>query len=235
MRSNLMRRLVVASLALMVFTLSSRSVQAAAIQLLNYEGGVQFSQSVPGGGIEIPQYLPMTLNYGPQGGSLTFDAGAINPGAGGLSAYANQTFPVSGQFFLNLGVPANSSNNSFAGPDLWISGQFTGTLTGPGSGGSAWRWSGGYSGTATSAILDPFSSQDPSQLPSPLLDILNHPDHLHFSVYVTGGDMNYLTATLTFDPPSPIPTPAPEPTSLITLVAGVAVVIYRRRKTRATE
>jgi hypothetical protein len=128
-------------------------------------------------------------------------------------------------------VPSDGSDHSFSGPVLAISGNLTGTLTGPGDAGEAWLWSGGYSGTATSTALDPFNSQNISQLPAPLLDILNHPDHLHFSAYVTGGQYNDLTATLTFDPPSPVPTP--EPAALITLAVGAAVVICHRRKTRA--
>jgi hypothetical protein len=226
-----MLRRLVANIALLIFVLPSPGARASSIQLLNYEGGVQFSQSAPeNSGFSIPQYLPMTLNYGPQGGSVTFDAGALTPPFSGLTANSNQVFPINGQFFLNLGVPSNGSNNSFAGPVIDISGTLTGTLTGPGAGGVTWRWSGGYSGTATSATLDPFNSQDTSQLPAPLLDILNHPDHLHFSVSVTGGEFNDLTATLTFDPPSPVT--APEPTTMITLAVGAATMIYRRRKSR---
>ncbi len=228
-----MHRLVIATLAALMSVLPSWLTVAAPIQLLNYEGGVQFSQGAPeNSGFYIPQYLPLTLNYGSQGGNLTFNAGAFTPPFNGLTAYSDQTFPINGQFYLNLGVPSNGSNNSFAGPVLDISGSLSGTLTGPGASGEAWLWSGAYSGTATAATLDPLHSQDISQLPTPLLDILENPDHLHLSLYVTGGPANDLTATLTFDPPSVVP--VPEPLPLITVGLGAAVLICRRRKCIAT-
>ncbi|WP_422930206.1 PEP-CTERM sorting domain-containing protein [Singulisphaera sp. PoT] len=203
--------------------------ESSAISLLNYEGGLALSQSAPeNSGFFIPMYLPMTLDYGPQGGSITFNAGAFTPPFTGLDAYSDQTFPISGQFFFNLGVPANGSNDSFAGPVLDISGSLSGSVDGPGSGGTTWRWSGKYGGTATSAMIDVFSPQDASLLPAPLQDILNHPDHFHFAAVVTGGWQNELQVTLTFD----APTPVPEPTTLITLAAGVAGLIYRRRNRR---
>jgi hypothetical protein len=78
--------------------------------------------------------------------------------------------------------------------------------------------------------LWPFGSQDVSQLPAPLLDVLNHPDHFHVSVVVTGGDRSELDVALTFDAPSP--TELPEPTALMTLAVGSAAMILRRRMTR---
>jgi hypothetical protein len=233
-----MRRRLLGYLAPVIFMLPGRITEASSIPLLNYEGGV-LSQSVPQNlGFSIPQFLPMTLDYGPQGGTISFNAGTAGVSYPGLTSDSNQTVPINGQFGFNLGVPANGSSNtfagpvdSFAGPVVEISGPLSGTLTGPGSGGTSWRWSGGFSGTATSAMLSPFNSQDTSALPAPLLDILNHPDHLHFSTFVTGGWANEYAATLTFDAPAPIP--VPEPIALITLAVGVAAAIHSRRKGRA--
>ena len=99
----------------------------------------------------------------------------------------------------------------------------TGLLVGPGNGN--WRWSGSYSGTATSVTLAPGYSQDMSQLPAPLLDILNHPDHFHISVVVGGGNWNFLDVTLTFDPPTELP----EPTPFVTFALGSVALLCRRR------
>jgi hypothetical protein len=156
--------------------------------------------------------------------------GAIGPESG-WNANAPQQYPVNAQFYINLGMPKSGSTDEFQGPVLDISGQATGSLTGPGVGGSAWRWSGGYSGTAASATLDPGFSQNASQLPAPLLDTLQHPDHFSVSVVATGGDMNYLDVTLTLATPSP--TELPEPTALVTLVAGSAALMLRRWEYRA--
>jgi len=85
--------------------------------------------------------------------------------------------------------------------------------------------SGGFSGTATSVDLLPGGSQDLSQLPAPLLDVLSHPDHLHVSGTVTDGNRNDLAVSVTFDPPSP--SPVPEPTTLATfatLFGGILLV-----------
>jgi hypothetical protein len=222
-----MRRLFTANLAVVILLLTGQSAQADPIQLLSYEGGVATSV----GGLGLPVYMPLHLNYSSQGGSIEFIGGALTPTpSNGWTAYADQPYPVDAQFFLNLGAPAPGSTDAFAGPVLEISGQVTGLLTGPGYAGQAWRWSGSYDGTATSASLDRFNSQDVSQLPAPLLDILNHPEHFHFSVYVGGGDQNTLNVTLTFDAPSPIE--LPEPTALVTLVAGSAAMIVRRRMRR---
>ncbi len=222
-----MRQLLSANLALLIFFLIGRNAQADPIPLLSYEGGIETSV----GGLSNPIFMPVTLNYSSQGGSIEFNGGAITPGSTGSNAYADQQYPINAQFFFNLGALVSGSTDTFAGPVLDISGQVTGLLTGPGSGGSAWRFSGGYSGTATSASLDPFNSQNAAQLPSPLLDILNHPDHFHISVFVDGGDFNYLNVTLTFD--APAANEVPEPTALVTLVVGSAAILLRRRLSRA--
>jgi hypothetical protein len=231
-----MRRLIAMNLALVIFALLGRGAQAEPIQLLSIEGGITTNTTVGTasgvGSVFMPEYLPLTLNYSSsQGGSITFTGGAINPDpSAGWSAYTQQQFPVTAQFGFNLGLLAPGSTDTIQGPQLMISGVATGTLTGPGEFGS-WRWSGGYSGTATSVGLWPFGSQDVSQLPPPLLDIFNHPDHFQLSVVVTGGDVSDLSVTLTFDPPAPIE--APEPTALFTLVAGSIIVMLGRRRCRA--
>jgi hypothetical protein len=93
------------------------------------------------------------------------------------------------------------------------------------------RWSGSYSGTASSVTV--FSNpQDVAQLPTPLLDILNHPDHLHLSMVVDGGYQDIMDVTLTFDPPAAIETP--EPTALATLLIGATAVLRRNRRRHAS-
>ena len=74
--------------------------------------------------------------------------------------------------------------------------------------------------------------QDVSQLPAPLLDILNHPDHLHLSMIVEGGNENILDVTMTFDPPAAFETP--EPTALVTILLGAAAVRLRQRRRNAS-
>jgi hypothetical protein len=223
-----MRRLLASSLVLAIYLGPGQMAQADPIPLLSNEGYIDASV----GGINLPIYLPLNMNYSSGGGSIEFVGGSITPGSYGTpsNAYADQQYPVDGQFYLNLGAPAAGSTDSFDGPVLGITGQVTGSLTGPGAGGSPWRWSGGYSGTATSASVESFYSQDASQLPAPLLDILNHPDHFHISVFVGGGQANDLEVTLTFDPPSP--SEVPEPTALATLIVGSVAMIVRRRMNR---
>jgi hypothetical protein len=225
-----MSRLRTVNFALAILLVASRGVQAHPIHLLSYEGGTVSNDGGAGGvgGLSLRGYSPLTLDYSSRGGSLQFVAGSISPG--GPDGLTPSAHPINAEFFFNLGAPAPGSTDAFGGPVVGISGQVTGLLTGPGVGGVAWRWSGGYSGTATSASLDPFHSQDVSQLPTPLLDVLNHPDHFHVSVVVDGGDRNNLDVTLTFDPP--LPEELPEPTALITLVAGSAAVSVRGRKGR---
>jgi len=222
-----MRRLLTANLALVILLLPGQSAHADPIQLLSNEGGVETSV----GGLGLPIYMPLNFNYSSQGGSIEFIGGALTPTpSNGWTAYADQPYPINAQFFFNLDAPAPGSTDSFEGPVLEITGKVTGLITGPGYAGEAWRWSGNYSGTATSASLDPFNSHDVSQLPAPLLDILNHPDHFHISVVVDGGYQNDLDVTLTFDAPSP--NELPEPTALVTLVVGSAAMILRRRMRR---
>jgi hypothetical protein len=232
-----MRRLFTMSFAVLIFALQGQRAQADPIQLLSVEGGITTDTTVGTatgvGSAFMPEYLPLTLNYSSQGGSIEFSGGAINPDpAAGWSAYTQQQFPVTAQFYINLGALAPGSTNTIQGPELDISGVATGSLTGPGEFGS-WRWSGEYSGTATSASLWPLGSQDISQLPAPLLDILNNPDHFHLNVTVTGGDVSDLEVTLTFDPPTP--TELPEPTALVTLVVGSAAMFLRHRAARDLE
>jgi hypothetical protein len=229
-----MRRLLSINLALVILSLHGQATQADPIQLLSIDGGVTTDTSVGSanrvGSVSLPEFLPLTLNYSSQGGTIEFVGGAINPDpAAGWNAYAQQQYPVQAQFNFNLGALAPGSMDTIQGPQLMISGEATGSLTGPGQFGS-WRWSGSYSGTAISARLWPLGSQDVSQLPAPLLDVLNHPDHFHVSVVVTGGDRSDLDVALTFDAPSPIE--LPEPTALVTLAVGSAAMILRRRMSR---
>jgi hypothetical protein len=226
------RRLTVL-LSLVIFGLQPRGGHADPIRLLSIESSVTTDITVGDakgvGSLWFPQYLPLTFDYSSQGGHDEFMGGAINPV--GTVADTEQAHTVHAQFYFNLAALVPGSTDKYQGPELDISGQATGTLTGPGVAGSDWRWSGGYSGTATAASLWPLGSQDVSQLPAPLLDILHHPDHFHLSVFVTGGSMNDLDVTLALDPPSPAE--LPEPTALITLVAGSAALLLRRWRCRA--
>jgi len=223
-----MCRFLIVTLALVVLVLPDRYTRADPIRLLSFEGGVQSSV----GGVTPQVDMPLSLNYSSQGGSVEFIGGALTPDtSSGGGAYADQQHAINAPFTFNLGAQAPGSTDTVQGPFLSISGTVTGTLTGPGAGGVAWRWSGGYTGTATSASLDPFHAQDASELPAPLLDILNHPDHFHINVFVGGGDRNELDVTLTFDPPAP--NEVAEPTALWTLVVGSAGLIVRRRMRRA--
>jgi hypothetical protein len=81
--------------------------------------------------------------------------------------------------------------------------------------------------------LWPPGSQDLSQLPTSLLDVLKHRAHLHISVTVTGGDANQLQETITFDPASA--SQVPEPTAFFTIVAGSLAMLARRRASRCRE
>jgi len=216
-----MRRLLAANIALVIFFMSGQSVEAAPIPLA-------LQEFVVGGNVGQVSlgYDSTNLAYSSGGGSFGFAGWSL-----GVTSSANQTptvppqYPVNTEFGLMVGTPAPGYTNNLEGPVLDISGQVTGLLTGPGNGN--WRWSGSYSGTATSVTLFPGYSQDISQLPAPLLDILNHPDHFHVSAVVGGGNYNFLNVTLTFDPPSP--TELPEPTAFVTLVVGSVAVILRRR------
>jgi hypothetical protein len=216
-----MRRLLAASIALVSFFMSGQSVEAAPIPL-------SLQEFVVGGSVGRVSlgYYSTNLAYSSGGGSIEFAGWSL-----GFTSSDNQTpaaapqYPINTEFGLMVGTPAPGSTNNFEGPVLDISGQVTGLLTGPGNGN--WRWSGSYSGTATSVTLSPGYSQDTSQLPTPLLDILNHPDHFHINAVVGGGNYNFLDVTLTFDPPSP--TEFPEPTAFVTLVVGSVAVILRRR------
>jgi len=220
-RRDPMRRLLAANIALVIFFMSGQSVEAAPIPLA-------LQEFVVGGNVGQVSlgYDSTNLAYSSGGGSFGFAGWSL-----GVTSSANQTptvppqYPVNTEFGLMVGTPAPGYTNNLEGPVLDISGQVTGLLTGPGNG--SWRWSGSYSGTATSVTLLPGYSQDISQLPAPLLDILNHPDHFHVSAVVGGGNYNFLNVTLTFDPPSP--TELPEPTAFVTLVVGSVAVILRRR------
>lgn len=231
-----MRRLLTMILTLMILGLNGGAAQADPIQLLSIEGGISTGTTVGTatnvGSVWLPEYLPLTLNDSSQGGTVDFSGGAITPDPGaGWVAGTEQNYTVNAPFYINLAALAPGSTDTYQGPQIEISGEVTGTLNGPGSGGSDWRWSGGYSGTATSVTLWPMGSQDLSQLPAPLLDIFNHPDHFHVNVTVTGGDMSDLDVTFTFDPPSPME--LPEPTALMTLLAGSAALMMGRWKARA--
>lgn len=216
-----MRRLLAANIALVIFLMSGQSAEAAPNPLL-------LQEFVVGGNVGRVSlgYYSTNLAYSSGGGSIKFSGYSL-----GYTSSGNQTPTVAPQYAINtgfglmVGTPSPGYTNNLEGPVLDMSGLVTGLITGPGNGN--WRWSGSYSGTATSVTLLPGHSQDLSQLPAPLLDILNHPDHFHVSAVVGGGDYNFLDVTLTFDPPSP--TESPEPTTFVTLLVGSFAVILRRR------
>lgn len=167
------------------------------------------------------------------GGSFTDSVGYFpylaNGGPPGTPGFQPTTDPVHGTFsFLLSGVSTDPANPD-PGPLLWVHGTLSGTLS-AGGGSAAVRYSGLTTGTVTGVELfySPGVSYDPSLLPSPLLDILNHPDHIHYSLIVTGGSQNRVDSTLTFSPPSPPqPAPVPEPTTLAVFTLGAVALGYR--------
>ena len=229
-----MHRTLTLSFALVILGLQARGAHADPIQLQAMLAQVQTDTTVGSqtdvGGINFYS-MPFTLNDSSKGGSFEFSAGRLTTDPGpAWYAGMTQSFPVNARFSFELGVPVPGTTDQLQEPYLYISGNATGTLTSyPMT--SRWLWGGGYAGAATAATLLP-NSRDASQLPAPLLDILNHPDHFHFNVIVTDGEMDDLQATFTFDPPSPAP--VPEPSALVTLLAGSAILLLRRRRLNKT-
>jgi hypothetical protein len=161
------------------------------------------------------------------GGS--FDLGAYSLGV--TSSDNSYPYPppvqtIDGAFGFLVGVATGPGSQQWAGPVLDVTGNLSGTITGPGGG---WVYSGSLSGTATAVSLFTGNAAD---LPAPLLDILNHPDHLQVSAVVTDGNQNLVDFTLTFDPPSPLPTAIPEPTALAVMLAGLVALYLGRLRCR---
>jgi hypothetical protein len=78
---------------------------------------------------------------------------------------------------------------------------------------------GGFGGTGSTATILPF----PVGLPPELVDLIQHPERVHISAYVSGGSANNLVTTLSIDGFGAA-MPVPEPTTLcvfaISLVGG---------------
>jgi hypothetical protein len=207
---------------LLVVLMSDRPAHADPI-LLTFEEGSAVSGST--GSIMING--TKNLAYSSQGGSIQFIGGSLGTtSSGGNDPWPPTTYPVDGAFSFLVGVLAPGSTDQYEGPWLVVNGTVNGSITGPS--GLPARWSGGYSGTATSvSVQDASSPQALAQMSPPLLDILNHPDHFHINVLVDGGNANLLDTTLTFDPPAA--TEAPEPTALATLLVAAAGLALRAR------
>ncbi|QEH36027.1 hypothetical protein OJF2_45850 [Aquisphaera giovannonii] len=219
----------------MLGTLSA-DAGAAVIPVSIYQGTIStgpYTSDVGGlGSVSLPPWLPTTLVESPQGGGsidLPITSSLFSPG----KAYPDQTYPIVGQFRLTLRLLTPGTTDQFGGPEVVLAGIMSGSLDGPKGGDLAGGWSGGYGGTATFVTFNavPGLSQDTSQLPAVLQDALKHPDHVHVSVLVTGGFPNYLQASVTFDPTSA--NEVPEPSVLLTLVAGLGLLIPRPRRAGA--
>lgn len=221
-----MRWFCSAAIALAFLLISDRCAKADPISLYFWDGGVDGDV----GRFTFPGQT-LNLSYSSHGGSIDFIASSLGVTSSDVQ-YPNPApqYAINGPFGFLVAVKAPGENDAIQGPVLSVEGQVTGSITGPGGGST--RWSGTYSGRATSAsLLQP--SMDSSQLPAPLLDILTHPDHLHLSAVVDGGNRNYLDVTLTLDPPSP--SEVPEPTALVTLTAAAAGLSLRRWWRRARD
>jgi hypothetical protein len=160
-----------------------RAAEADPIRLYFHEG---FAGDGGVGSIGLEGLLD--LNYSARGGSLEWIGGSLGNTSSDVSyPWPPPTYPIDGFFSVIVGLAAPGTTDQFAGPALDVMAPVTGTIIGPR--GLPGRWSGGYSGTATS-VSPGFSAtpQDLSQLPAPLRDILNHPDHLHINVVVDGGN-----------------------------------------------
>ncbi len=221
-----MKRIFALSVGLVFLFTTARPVQADPIQLTLWDG------DLPGpGAYGFPYPGNLTLsNYSSSGGSIKFQLSSNSPGwQNVVYPYPPPTFPVNTETGFLIGLSALGSTNNTVGTVLDVGIPVTGEFIGPSDPGP--RWSGSYSGTASSVTV--FSNpQDVSQLPTPLLDILNHPDHLHLSMVVDGGEENIVDVTMTFDPPAAFETP--EPTALATLLVGAAAVLLRHRRRHAS-
>ena len=226
-----MHRVFFVNLILIVLIPCSRGVQASPLQLLSYESGIDFTQKSPlDHALFFSMLTPLDFDYGLKGGSTSFNVGDIT--AGPSDGLAIPDISLTGGFHFNFRVSSKDPSAPFADPEISISGPLSGTLY-SGVGQTFVRYGGTFSGTATSASFGfPGTSQDISELPLALLDVLNHPDHLHFKFFVTGGGQNELMATLTFDAPSPVPTPVPEPTTLLIFTVGAAALLHYRHSSK---
>jgi len=209
------------SVGLAIFFMSGKSIQADPIQL--------FFQEIVGPDLNIFNRT-VTLPDPSHGGSV--ELGQMPLGA--TSSFGQYPYPppvqsVNGLFGFQVGEAAPpGSSDQWKGAAISVTGNISGTITGPS--GLPPRDSGTLSGTATSAQV--LYGQNLADVPAPLLDILNHPDHFHLSAVVTGGNENLLDFTATFDPPSPLPSAIPEPTALATLVIALSGLALRHRLRR---
>ena len=216
-----MKRVFALSVGLGVLFSTTQPVQADPIQLSLWDGNLP-NYPNPYGAF-YPSSITLS-NYSSRGGSIEWDSGTLGEVPPNfVNTYPVPTYPINTETGFLIGVVAPGSTNNTVGTILNVTIPVTGEFEGPA--GIPARWSGWYSGTASSVTV--FSNpQDISQLPTPLLDILNHPDHSHISMIVDGGNENLLDTTLTFDPPAA--SEAPEPTALATLLVGATAFLLRR-------
>ncbi len=211
-----MRQLLMASIGISILVASGASLRADPIQLAFHEIVIDPNLSLPDTTITLPNW-----NGGQSGILGEIELGHTSDGIQYPYPPSQQT--INGTFgFLAGQAAAPGSNQQFSGSVIEVSGNITGTLIGPS--GLPPRDSGQLSGTATSVTM--FDGDSPANLPPALLDLVNHPDHLHLSAVVTDGNENILQFTLSLDTPAEVP--APEPSALATLAtAGAGLVLVR--------
>ncbi|WP_165226940.1 hypothetical protein [Aquisphaera insulae] len=230
MRSLLAPALALATLGLLVPKAEADKISVSVLPNVNTTTSNGEQSSI--GSIWGTKAYDSTLNVSADG-SASLNIPIVGyMGSNGSGATDDIKYPISASFSALIGTLTPGSSDEYRGPGILIQGSATGTIEGPGYGGTYWRWSGGYSGTATSVSLDWAGSQDVSLLPAVLQDALKHPDHVHYSVYVSGGSANYLTLNVNFDAPSS--SEVPEPGALVTVVAGLGMLIGKRHRAAAS-
>ena len=156
-----------------------------------------------------------------------------------------QSTPIDGTFGFAIGVanpanPANPSSSFFPlspisswepfAPDqpyVYVSGSITGALNGPAS--MPLRYGGAFTTNIQSVEINDFALA--SQPISPALaDLVAHPERIHLSGVIVGGQDAYWDITLTIDPAPPIP----EPASLLAFLPKALGLGYRHWNTRGS-
>lgn len=153
------------------------------------------------------------------GGSNEVGSPALAPILDGTLAYTNKSVSLDGSVYVDVYAidPQDPTQDRGVGVTVPITGSVGGNLM-------VSNLQGGYSGTGVSAgTLDPMRTD----LPAPLLDLLQHPERVSLSAFVTDGHISDLQTTLAIGPMVG-PVAAPEPSVLAILFLGAWGVIRRR-------